>query len=582
MSPATWATPSPQPDGDTGRQGARLPATADAPSPAVPVLSPAVPVGARPVLLGGYAAKSCARVTHNRFDHTVPEQPSVVPPALQALFDLGVTHEAAVFARWLSVGGDVRDLRGLDGDKQAHVAATLAALDGGAAVVLGGRLPDDPAGGRTGKPDALVRAAGGGYHPVDVKAHKALDRKGGGALVSTLAAPALEQAAEAGEGLRWDERDLLQLAHYRRMLEAAGHAAGQAWGAIIGSETVLGWYDLAEPAYLTFSRSEGKRRRSALERYDHEHGFRVRVAEVARQRTGALGDPEPLVQPVGQPECLTCAWAPVCVDALPDGDLSRELRGRLSVREYLTLAGSGISTVGDLADADVPTVLAAGFASENPHVRGLAGRLRKARTSPGLARDGVVLRPRPGHAFTVPRAAVEVDLDMESDRDGRVYLWGALFTTPGGSVFHPFLDLDVHDDTTELVLATRCLDWLAEQTGALVYHYSPAERTVTRRIVGGTPDRHAGTPADPQQWVDLYEHTRTAFDSRAGVGLKVLATEGAGFTWRDDDPGGLQSQTWLDHARRGSTDATTRILRYNEDDVRATLAVRNWLHTLNG
>lgn len=51
----------------------------------------------RPVLLSGYAAKSCARATHNRFDPTVPEQPSATPPELQRMFDLGNDHEAAVF-----------------------------------------------------------------------------------------------------------------------------------------------------------------------------------------------------------------------------------------------------------------------------------------------------------------------------------------------------------------------------------------------------------------------------------------------------------------------------------------------------
>lgn len=31
----------------------------------------------------------------------------------------------------------------------------------------------------------------------------------------------------------------------------------------------------------------------------------------------------------------------------------------------------------------------------------------------------------------------------------------------------------------------------------------------------------------------------------AGLGLKEVAVHGAGFGWRDEDPGGLQSQSWL-------------------------------------
>ena len=61
----------------------------------------------------------------------------------------------------------------------------------GAPVIIGGRLPDDPAGCRTGKPDILLRDRdGSGYHPADVKAHHVLDSKGTSGAVSTLSLPA--------------------------------------------------------------------------------------------------------------------------------------------------------------------------------------------------------------------------------------------------------------------------------------------------------------------------------------------------------------------------------------------------------
>lgn len=533
----------------------------------------------RPVLLSGYAAKSCARATHNTYDATIPEQPAEVSDSLQAMFDLGNNHEDDVFTAWLATGLDIIDLRPADTDKHSHIVATVAALDSGRHVILGGRLPDDLTGARTGKPDALVCSPDGGYHPVDVKAHKILRSGGVPESIASLAAPGQGQAT-AGEGLRWDERDLLQLAHYWRMLQASGHAAEQPWGAIIGTEYLIGWYDLTEPAYVTFSRSEGKKTRSALERYDHEHDFRVRVAKVAQQRTLDADLPAPLVQPVGQAECVECAWASVCIETLPASDVSRELLGTLTVREYLALAGQGITTVDALADADVDELLAAGFADEHPHLRGLRRRLQKAHTSASLARDGVALRFAPGAVLDVPRAAVEIDLDMECDREGRVYLWGALVTTNEKSTFVPFVDVGVADSASELRLARRCFAWLAVQNDALVYHYSPVERTVARRILGQELDSLVNTSADPSGWVDLHQHVKRAFESRAGLGLKVVATIGAGFAWREEDPGGRQSQDWLDGAKAGDAAALQRILEYNEDDVRATLAVRRWLSDL--
>lgn len=75
---------------------------------------------------------------------------------------------------------DVVDLRASDDEKDAHVSATLQALDEGRLAILGGRLPDDALGGRTGKPDVLLRDATGSYHPGDVKAHLVLDKRKSG------------------------------------------------------------------------------------------------------------------------------------------------------------------------------------------------------------------------------------------------------------------------------------------------------------------------------------------------------------------------------------------------------------------
>jgi hypothetical protein len=92
-------------------------------------------------------------------------------------------------------------------------------------------------------------------------------------------------------GLRNREPDLIQLAQYWRMLEACGYQARSPWGAICGNDRpddpLLAWYDLAEPRFDTFSRTHGKAKRSTLERYDHEHGFRLGVARIAAQRRGA-------------------------------------------------------------------------------------------------------------------------------------------------------------------------------------------------------------------------------------------------------------------------------------------------------
>jgi hypothetical protein len=59
--------------------------------------------------------------------------------------------------------------------KADAIAATVHAMESGAPLVLGGWLPDDYAGGRTGRPDVLIKVAGG-YLPADVKHHSTVKR----------------------------------------------------------------------------------------------------------------------------------------------------------------------------------------------------------------------------------------------------------------------------------------------------------------------------------------------------------------------------------------------------------------------
>ena len=99
----------------------------------------------------------------------------------------------------------------------------------------------------------------------------------------------------------------------------AGHQPGRG----DSRPTVRGWsfvwHDLDEPLVETFSRSRGKARRSMLERYDHEHAFRVKVAENACRITGCDDDPQPLVEPIGQDECGRCPYEQWCAQQMGAG-----------------------------------------------------------------------------------------------------------------------------------------------------------------------------------------------------------------------------------------------------------------------
>ncbi len=563
-----------------------------------------------PVLLGGYAAKQCPVRTQN--DHLPIAAKWEPSPEDQARLDAGIAFEEQVFdqLRRLHPGAVLIDpqLR-----HQDAIAATLDAMRAGAPLILGGWLPDDPAGGRKGRPDILV-AVPGGYLPADVKHHRSAEPKARKtAHVAPLAAPALWAVMEGWSGATiYRYSDGLQLAHYSRQLMACGFHPGehQLWGAVLGStriaaggqpeDLVFVWHDLTEPLAYTFSRSSdtGKKRRSLLERYDHEHRFRVKIAEAARQATATGDMTNLLVDPVGQGECRKCPYEAVCAEQMGPEDPSALLTvGSLDTREWLTLRRMGILTTTDLAQLDPHDD--AGFFDdyyrEVAH-RGrdaartrLAGAIQRAQ----MIRDGLHITPAGPTPIEVPAGGIEVDLDIEWDTQDRTYLWGARIrtgvdeTTAQHVVFADWsADFDAH---AEYELAAQVADWLraqrrrAESAGQSlrVFHWSSPEPSRLRRILGAEAtadllDRGSGV------FTDLEEVFKTGFISLHGSSIKKVAPH-FGFSWSVEDPGGAISQTYLNTLRTNGTDAAHAkdwLLSYNADDCTAMTVIRdgmrNW------
>lgn len=174
------------------------------------------------------------------------------------------------------------------------------------------------------------------------------------------------------------------------------------------------------------------------------------------------------------------------------------------------------------------------------------------------------------------RADVEIDIDCEFDQDGRVYLWGALLTRGSEGTYYAFGSLK----ETEAELTARFADWLREQlneaapVGSSVrwFHYGRVETLHLERILGTS----AAEPLLATATDLLDDVIRPHFYSPAGYGLKGLAPL-AGAAWRTGGATGADTYEWLATARAGDQAAWTRMLNYNEDDTRATRALREHL-----
>ncbi|SDU98397.1 RecB family nuclease, putative, TM0106 family [Microlunatus sagamiharensis] len=584
------------------------------------VAEPAVTRGG-PLLLDARAARSCPVKTQRRFDGT-----SVLPPAQPQAFDdplalraeAGRRHRQVVLEELIDrCRGRVVDLRLLAADgSDVQVAATRRALADGVDVVVGGVLPPDHDGHRTGTPDLLVRGADGPqgptYHPALVVWHHVLalqtPRTGQDPVeegAPGLAWTSFEEPApveprrrrDAALRLRSEERDLRELAHHHRLLEAAGFGGGPAWGGLVGTDVPTGtgralvWADLAEPLLRTYDAevAGGYRLETVLERYDGAFARRLAVAQAARRG-------EPLLAPVVVRECATCRWWPVCRAELDDDDVSVRIdRGALDRLEVEALRGLDAGTVTALAHADTDALLER-YLPLVPHRSHAESRLRTAVRRARLLEGGVPFVRETSGPIEVRAGSLEVDLDIESSADGRVYLWGFWVERPDrpdeGSyrAFAAFRDLDSEAETA---LAVEAFTWLralveGEQEagsgpGVAVYHYSGYEPSTIDALArrSGHPVLAWASAYAREGFVDLLDVVKEHWFGVSGLGLKLVATH-AGFAWRDEDPGGLNSQRWFADAvhapePEARAAAEARVLAYNEDDVLATRHVRAWL-----
>lgn len=582
--------------------------------------------------LGSYVAKRCPlRV---QFDLVKPGVPLEPTPDVQLRLDQGVAFEAAIVGELQAVAP--ADWVFIDEEKSFpdQVNDTVAAIGAAAPVIVGSRLPDDVSGARSGAPDLLVRDQDG-YVPIDVKHHRTVDPGDSSIAVSRLAAPTPDAAVSiADSGLRASKDDALQLAHYRRMLEAHDWASANLVGGIIGKEQLVAWYDLTEPMWTTPAKSDGKKRkrRSSLEAYDFEFEFRRDMA------VEAVGGRD-LLPPVRISDCVSCGWVEYCDELLEAGSGDPSLIPRIGYRPWRALRDAGISDRAAVAGLDYRTAQlgaavdlnkwladAAGAAPDTP-IESLRPRARKQiRTlqEAGIATAADLLdrvHPRTvelgGAGFVpeailnaraalgsepvyrrpdvdprdVPRADVEIDIDMENVLDG-VYLWGALVTDRAGTGlaeagYHAFAIWDPLTTAAELENFQQFWDWLegliagCRAAGASVLAYcwhESAENTQLRRIAQPSPALKTRVDAfiESGTWVDLERIFKQSWITGGSSSLKAVAPL-AGFDWEVDDPGGAMSMVHYLEATTGDTDARTWLVDYNRGDVEATLAIRQWL-----
>jgi predicted RecB family nuclease len=460
---------------------------------------------------------------------------------------------------------------------EERIARTMDAIRRKEAVVVGGRLPR--CGEREGSPDLLVLVADGTYIPGDVKNHRGYKRTDAAKSKIRRTAALLDQLAKPGApeiGVSdIDKGDLAQLCHYWVMLSSLDLTAGDPRGIIVNNERIALWWGLTD----------------AMTSYAREYESRLQsVTQVLAGNTGAS-------HAILHDECEECEWRTVCAERVERAE-HFSLVGT-TLKRARELEKMGILTLDQLARADAQSLKSRGFTVEVATDLVDRARLRVR----GELRPH---RPRTGYPRPVPRATLEVDFDAEwvnvqgRPGDSHVYLWGTLTTrtdsdeAPQYRAFHSLAG-DVYDDSGPLAefwaWANTLRRAVADDPARLrFYGYSvgSAEKQKMLNVVRRHPE-NSSLPSSTEieeffsspLVVDLETDVDSYVWPTRNNGLKTIAPL-VGATWRTVGAGGDWSMRMVREVVT-APDATVRadrvglLLEYNEDDVRATKALREYL-----
>ncbi len=293
----------------------------------------------------------------------------------------------------------------------------------------------------------------------------------------------------------------------------------------------------------------------------------------------------PATQPYRCDHCRICDWRPRCNDWWEERDHLVRVAG-MRRDQIERFAEAGIGTLAALAEAAPGTAVRKLQPDTFEALREQAElQLHRTRTGELVHR----LRPvETGRGFEAlpPPSEGDVVFDFEGDMffepaRGLEFLFGLLLREDGEWRYEAIW---AHDRESEREALERFVDLvharLARWPDLHVYHYAFYEPTAVKRLMGeyGTREHEVDALLRGGVFVDLYTTVRQAL--RAGVpgyGLKEVEAL-AGFVRAASVGSGDEAVVDYERWREtGDAALLERIAAYNEEDCRATLALRDWL-----
>jgi predicted RecB family nuclease len=178
----------------------------------------------------------------------------------------------------------------------------------------------------------------------------------------------------------------------------------------------------------------------------------------------------------------------------------------------------------------------------------------------------------------LPTTEVEFYFDIEAEPDRNLdYLLGVLRVDRHRNQ-DQFYPLVAEIPEAEAAIWQQFLALVESEPNAPIFHFSDYEADTIKRLAQLYKTPAARVQSLLSRFVDLHYYvTATTVLPVQSYSLKSLA-QWLGFQWRDREASGDQTVCWYDTwLKTGDRNCLDAIIRYNEDDCRATYCLKNWL-----
>ena len=273
---------------------------------------------------------------------------------------------------------------------------------------------------------------------------------------------------------------------------------------------------------------------------------------------------------ISRQRCNFCRWYSQCY-AIASSQKHLSLVPGVTPSRYQSLLSLGVETVESLAEAcSIYMGEVLGF--------GVATRLKQQ--AEAIVQDCAIVKPSRSIP-QIPTAPIELYFDIEAEPERNLdYLLGVLLVDhrAKSEQFTAFL---AEAPEAQAQIWQQFLAFVSSYPDAPIFHYSEYEVDTIRRLgaLYNTPTQI--TEQLLARFVDIHHAVVTSVVLPVeSYSLKSLANW-LGFGWRDSQASGEQSVCWYDQWMKSGDHALLEaILRYNEDDCRATYVLKDWLVNL--